>query len=128
MNEDCPICEPGTCKGYPHLWRKLREDHDRWFAFHEKINGRTVPQISHAMEYPSLFQQAKNAAAAAGSVVASIVRGEVISVPQEEQDRRLAICHECEFWDSTQGRCSKCGCFGQWKTWLATQKCPISKW
>ncbi len=76
------------------------------------------------LEYPSLFQQATNAAHAVGSVMASAVRGAPITVPQEEQDRRLAICHACEFWDPTQERCSKCGCFGQWKTWLASQRCP----
>ena|SRR5208283_5166075 len=80
------------------------------------------------IEYPSLFQQATNLAHAAGSVVASIVRGESASISQEEQDRRLTICRQCEFWDAAQERCSKCGCFGQWKTWLASQQCPIGKW
>ena len=80
------------------------------------------------LEYPSLLQQATNAAHAFGSVVDSMVHGEPITVPQEEQDRRIAICHSCEFWDSAQGRCSKCGCFGAWKTWLASQRCPIGKW
>ncbi len=82
------------------------------------------------LEYPSLFQQATNLAHAVGSVMASAVRGEPVTVPQEEEDRRLAICHTCEFWDSAQSRCSKCGCFGVWKTWLASQKCPLNppKW
>jgi len=79
-------------------------------------------------KYPSIFQQAVNAARAVSSVVASVVHGEAVTVPQEEQDRRLAICHQCEFWDAAQKRCSKCGCFGQWKTWLASQQCPIGKW
>ncbi len=74
--------------------------------------------------YPTIFQQATNLAHAAGAVVASAVRGEPVTVPHEEQDRRLAICHACEFWDAAQSRCSKCGCFGQWKTWLASQRCP----
>jgi hypothetical protein len=85
-------------------------------------------QKTKPMEYPSLLRQAANAAQAVGSVVASAVRGEPVSVPQEEQDRRLALCHACEFWDSKQGRCSKCGCFGAWKTWLTSQRCPIGKW
>jgi len=80
------------------------------------------------LEYPSLFRQAASAAQAVGAVVAAAVRGEPVSVPQEEQDRRLAICHACEFWDAAQSRCSKCGCFGAWKTWLASQRCPIGKW
>src|SRR5271166_3179242 len=83
---------------------------------------------SNPLEYPPLFQQAVNAARAVGSVVSAAVHGEPITVPQEEQDRRLAICHSCEFWDAKQSRCSKCGCFGQWKTWLASQKCPVGKW
>jgi Family of unknown function (DUF6171) len=87
-----------------------------------------IPDTPASLQYPSLFQQVTNAAKAVGSVVASAVRGEAVSVPQEEQDRRLAICHACEFWDTRQGRCSKCGCFGAWKTWLASQRCPIDKW
>lgn len=86
--------------------------------------GYEPPKI----EYPSLFQQSKNVAQAIGSVVESIVQGKAVSVSEEEQDRRLAICHVCEFWDSKQQRCSKCGCFGAWKTWLSSQKCPIDKW
>ena len=97
----------------------------RWLPVHENLNDRLSPK---ELEYPSFFQQAKNAAQAVGSVVASAVRGEAVSVPEEEQDRRLSICHACEFWDAKQSRCSKCGCFGQWKTWLATQRCPIRKW
>lgn len=82
------------------------------------------------LEYPSLFEQATNVVQAAGSAVASFVRGEPITVPKEEQNRRLAICHACEFWDSSQGRCSVCGCYGDWATWLASHHCPLTppKW
>jgi Family of unknown function (DUF6171) len=125
MNDECPICAPGSCKGYPHLWKMMRENPSRWFHIHEQVNGRSTSQN---LDYPSLFQQATNAVQAVGSVVTSIIRNEPITVPQEEQDRRLAICHACEFWDTAQGRCSKCGCFGAWKTWLASQRCPIEKW
>jgi hypothetical protein len=105
----------------------MREDPEKWFPVHEEVNGRP---IRSEQKYPSIFQQATNAAQAVGAVVASAVRGEPVSVPQEEQDRRLAICHACEFWDAAQGRCSKCGCFGAWKTWLASQRCPLNppKW
>jgi hypothetical protein len=109
-----------------------RETMEEWL-----VSG-TAEQKRHAifrlsqpdveLKYPSLFRQAANAAQAVGAVVASAVRGEPVTVPQEEQNRRLAICHACEFWDPKQGRCSKCGCFGAWKTWLASQRCPIGKW
>ena len=127
--DDCPICKPGTCKGYPHLWQKLREEPWRWYEFHAKINGYEVKKASDfSLQYPSFATMAKNAVVAAGSVVASIVKGEPVTVSQEEQDRRLAICHVCEKFDRTQGRCTLCGCFGKWKTWIASQKCPIDKW
>jgi Family of unknown function (DUF6171) len=78
--------------------------------------------------YPSLLQQAKNLAHAVGNMVESVVHGEPVTVSQEEQDRRLAICHACEKFDHVQGRCTLCGCYGKWKTWVASQKCPIGKW
>jgi hypothetical protein len=110
---------------------------ERYRVLHEWLQSNDPVKRRHAghllgqtPEYPSLFQQAVNAVQAVGSVVASAVRGEPVSVPEEERDRRLAICHACEFWDAAQERCSKCGCFGQWKTWLASQRCPLNppKW
>ncbi len=110
---------------------ELRATLERWLHSDDEVLRRHAKHRlgqPGTLEYPSLFQQATNAAHAIGSVVASAVRGEAVTVPQEEQDRRLAICHACEFWDAAQARCSKCGCFGAWKTWLASQRCPIGKW
>jgi hypothetical protein len=109
-------------------WLKTGDDAHKYHANHRLSLPDAIDYKPPKLEYPSLLQQAANAAVAVGSVVASAVRGEPVSVPQEEQDRRLAICHACEFWDAAQGRCSKCGCFGAWKTWLASQQCPIAKW
>ncbi len=112
---------------------ELRATLERWLTSDNEVERRHAQHrlgLSKPLEYPSLFQQATNLAHAVGSVVASAVRGEHVTVPHEEQDCRLAICHACEFWDPAQERCSKCGCFGQWKTWLASQKCPLNppKW
>ena len=109
-------------------WLVSGDDRQKRHATHRLSLPDAVDYQPPKLEYPSLIQQAKNAVQAAGSVVASVVRGETISVSQEEQDRRLAICHVCEFWDASQQRCSKCGCFGQWKTWLSSQQCPVGKW
>ena len=76
------------------------------------------------IEYPSLFQQAVNLTHAAGSVIASAVRGVPLGVPQEEQDRRLAICHACDKFDPKQGRCRLCGCFANLKARIASEHCP----
>ncbi len=82
------------------------------------------------MEYPSLFQQTTNLGHAVGSVVTSAVRGEPITVSQEEQARRLAICHACATYDPVGDRCRGCGCFLSLKTRIATQHCPLDppKW
>jgi len=81
-------------------------------------------QIKKVIEYPSLFQQATNLAHAVGSVVASVVQGETLTVPQEEQDRRLAVCVSCDKYDPHQHRCRICGCFANLKARLASQHCP----
>jgi hypothetical protein len=123
--EHCPLPLDRDCKGqkFPRFCDLVNPNHPQF-----DIRYRQNLDEEHQNIYPSLLQQTKNAVVTVGSVVASIVRGEPVSVPQEEQDRRLAICHACEYWDAAQGRCSKCGCFGAWKTWLASQRCPIGKW
>lgn len=39
MNDSCPVCRPGECRGYPHLWRRLREDPEKWRGIHDRLNG-----------------------------------------------------------------------------------------
>ncbi len=124
---NCPC--PEICMQWPIFCKWAAKIHPEPTEIMH-ICGRSRRELDKSPEYPSLFQQATNLTHAVGSALASAVRGEPVTVPQEEQDRRLAICHACEFWDSAQARCSKCGCFGQWKTWLASQKCPLNppKW
>jgi hypothetical protein len=73
---------------------------------------------------PPILAQAANVL---GAVVAFATSG-FKTVDQAEQGRRLAICHECEFFDHEQVRCRKCGCFANLKARLATEHCPIDKW
>jgi hypothetical protein len=35
---DCPICPPGTCKGYPFLWRMMAEKPEKYAAIHARAN------------------------------------------------------------------------------------------
>jgi hypothetical protein len=36
----CPVCQPPeACKGYPHLWKRLREDPQRWRHVHDRVNS-----------------------------------------------------------------------------------------
>ncbi len=125
----CPNCPcPEICLGWQVFceWAAKQPPEPTEISH---ICGRS--RLERSPEYPSLFQQATNAAKAVGAVVASAVRGEAVTVPQEEQDRRLAICHVCvEWFDPSQQRCrhKDCGCFMNFKTRLGAMHCPIGKW
>ena len=92
-------------------------DRDHWQRVHDQINGISSP-------YPPLLTQAGNVIKAAIGFSESWFK----IADEAEQGRRIEICHACEFFDHAQGRCRKCGCFGGWKAWIASQKCPIDKW
>ena len=44
----------------------------------------------------------------------------------EERDKRLLVCSECEF--KVGSRCNLCRCFINYKAKLANSECPIGKW
>ena len=88
--------------------------------------SRALPPAPRA--YPPIMTQLGNATRAAGRVASALVHGHRVAVDAAEQERRLTICKSCEFFDSAFSRCTKCGCFGAFKSWLATEHCPISKW
>ncbi len=80
--------------------------------------------------YPSWTAMAGNLARAVGGVASAAVRGEAIVASEEEQARRLAICHACESYEPVGDRCRDCGCYLAWKTRIASQHCPLTppKW
>lgn len=43
-----------------------------------------------------------------------------------EQQRRMKICVNCDFF--AEGECHLCGCLCQAKVMLTTEKCPAKKW
>jgi hypothetical protein len=47
---------------------------------------------------------------------------------KELQTERLAICGECELFNSFSQTCSICKCFMRMKTKLEKAYCPIHKW
>ena len=71
---------------------------------------------------PSLTKQVHNIFGAAGKAIKNPT-----PVSTEERERRLAICHACEFLVDGK-RCLKCGCHVNWKARLAAWHCPIDKW
>jgi hypothetical protein len=75
---------------------------------------------------PSLTDKAINLFKAGSRVLQASMKGQKVVVSPEELERRLAICHGCEFFTGTT--CKKCGCIARFKAKLATEHCPIEKW
>jgi hypothetical protein len=49
-----------------------------------------------------------------------------VPVPDEVQEQRMSICHQCNKFRN--GRCTECGCFMRVKTKFSEVECPIGKW
>jgi len=49
---------------------------------------------------------------------------------KEEQEKVIAICMQCEFYNQNRftPRCKKCGCYMDIKKRWITSHCKISKW
>jgi hypothetical protein len=100
--------------------------------------GQTIIAESHRLatkpasesDYPSVARQALNLAGAVGRVAGAAVTGNAVTVSDQEQDRRLALCRDCERFNAGQGRCRECGCLAKFKAMLKTERCPLTppKW
>ncbi len=107
--------------GQPHaeVWRRRML----------RMAGQPAPEPAREPapqpSYPSMMTQAFSAVRAVGGIVSSVVHGETVGVSDEEQSRRLAICHECPRYIKSDDRCEVCGCVASWKTRLAHQHCPL---
>jgi len=96
---------------------------------HGKVEGNTLfvqdaDYVTLQKKYalPSLKTQIKNVFSATGK---ALMNPRPLS--SEERERRLSICHECEFLIDGK-RCQKCGCHVNWKSRLEAWHCPIQKW
>jgi hypothetical protein len=50
-----------------------------------------------------------------------------VFVSSDVQKTRMALCHECEHFDSLLARCKICGCFLEAKTRLAGFHCALDQ-
>jgi hypothetical protein len=81
---------------------------------------------------PSLGAMAGNLAAAARRAGMSVITpGQKTIRTESEQSAILKICNTsgpagapCPYLRQADQRCSKCGCYTQWKSKLATEHCP----
>ncbi|HPS78653.1 MAG TPA: hypothetical protein PLS53_10905, partial [Thermoanaerobaculaceae bacterium] len=91
------------------------------------------PTESQPAQFPSLPQQARNAAGAIFRAVRSLTQGQPTLSPEALLATRLAQCRACPA--STPGtvdvehrRCLDCGCYLFAKVKLMTEECPRAKW
>ena len=79
-------------------------------------------------EMPSLGEMSKNLFTSATGAIEHYRHTKVFAAQLKEKERRLSICKACEFIVLDGARCTKCGCFMEVKTGIASSKCPINKW
>lgn len=86
-----------------------------------------TPDASVPGSSPTLPQKIASFAKANVDEVRAIFRG-VAPITEEEAQRRLAICRECEDFLPELEECRLCGCPMARKTWYRASKCPVGKW
>ena len=84
---------------------------------------------------PSIRQQAVTASKALGRVVAAVLDGKPIFIPEEQAQLRLAACAQCDQCRTFPNgfmQCLQCGCGlngkARRKAYMSTEKCPLGKW
>jgi hypothetical protein len=77
-------------------------------------------------KFPSLPQMAANLTRDVIKTVQTASQG--VKASDEDANRRKEICEKCEFFNKSQQRCTKCGCFMAVKVYLKASNCPINKW
>lgn len=81
---------------------------------------------------PSLFQQARNAGAAAARSARALAAGQPLRASADAIVARLLICEVCPEYRPSDHRCAKCGCKLRGKLAnklaLAAESCPLGKW
>jgi hypothetical protein len=85
-------------------------------------------QGSNKPPMPSMGAMTKNLAQSVIRNVQSVAAGNPLRLTEQDANSRLEICKTCEFFNSIQSRCNKCGCFMAVKTYLKAEKCPIGRW
>ena len=90
-----------------------------------RLRGYDLGEHSKLLDGPSLSRRVANL----GKALVGHAKNGCRLVPQEEQDRRLAICQGCEFFGLKKaGVCGHkdCGCTMRTKVKLASSCCPAT--
>lgn len=88
--------------------------------------GKTKDDFPQEMEL-NIFDMGVGFLKSMSQEVKARMSGDGVNVSEEERQRRMSICNDCEFFKNGR-RCTKCGCLMGFKTRLRTGACPIGKW
>jgi uncharacterized paraquat-inducible protein A len=83
---------------------------------------------SSRKQFPSVGRMVANLGAEVVNNIKSVASGQAFKTDDEEANKRKSICNSCEFFNKSQERCTKCGCFMAVKVYLKASHCPIGKW
>ena len=78
--------------------------------------------------FPTYTQMAKNLGNDIVKTVQNVVAGGGITSEESEVNRRKSICNSCEFFNPSEERCTKCGCYVAVKVYVKVSNCPLGKW
>jgi uncharacterized paraquat-inducible protein A len=78
--------------------------------------------------FPSIPKMVSNLGNDVVKTVQSVASGQPLKSDETEANHRRTICNSCEFFNKSQERCTKCGCFMAVKVYLKAANCPIGKW
>jgi len=70
----------------------------------------------------------KQALLTAGSVIRKMASEGKTIAPPDVQEKRWAICFDCDYLIETSNRCRSCGCFMNLKVPLLAARCSEGKW
>jgi hypothetical protein len=93
------------------------------------MDDNNLPKFIDPNKYPDFWEQMKGFAEFTGKQVKQVSNNPgSLFVEQEIQEKRMSICNTCDFFNKSQNRCRKCGCYMSMKVKFKDVKCPISLW
>jgi len=82
-------------------------------------------------DMPGFLEMGKGLFGDARDFMGNFLKGKDVLVPDEIAQMRLDFCQICEYKHITKKgklRCTKCGCYMDYKVHVASSICPIQKW
>lgn len=93
------------------------------------MKNKNLPSFIDPNQYPDFWEQMKSFAEFTGKQVKQVSNNPgSLFVETEIQQKRIDICNTCAFFDKSQNRCRKCGCYMNVKVKFKSVQCPMKFW